>query len=83
MIVTARDTSAMDETSDWLINNGIVYHSIWMRRKGDTRPAAEIKRDIIKDIEKNYGKVDLVFDDDERNIKMCREENIPYVKVSV
>lgn len=83
MIVTARDTTAMDETGEWLKKHGINYHSIWMRQKGDTRPASEIKREILKQIEKYYGTVDLAFDDDERNIKMFREENIPYVKVAV
>lgn len=83
IIVTARDESAKEETMQWLHNHGILYTGLYMRKIGETKPGKEVKREIINKIRDMYGSVDLAFDDDQRNIDMFIEENIPYVKVSV
>lgn len=71
IILTARDYTAYDETKLWLENNNINYSNILMRDVGDQRPAPVVKMEIInnwKSVNPN-SVIDLIIDDDERNIK--------------
>lgn len=79
-IVTARDEQAREETEVWLKKHHVYYTEIYMRPINVTKKAALVKRDCVLELERKYGKVDLILEDDIRNIKIFQEMGISVIK---
>ena len=70
IIVSGRDAVCRNETSRWLIENNILYNSIFMRPENDMRDDRLIKEEIfLKNIEPNYNVIAWVDD----RPKVCRK----------
>lgn len=80
IILTARDENARQETEIWLKKHNVKYTEIYMRQINQCKKAALVKKDCILEIQKKYGQITLIFEDDIRNIKMFQELQIPVIK---
>lgn len=80
IILTARDENARNETEVWLKKYNVNYSEIYMRQIGETIPASEVKKNCILKIQKKYGNIDLIFEDDIRNVKVFQDLNISVIK---
>ena len=82
IIVTGRDGSCLHETEQWLEKMGIYYDELFIRKKGDTRKDAVIKKEIfIKNIEPHYN-VKLIFDDRNQVVRMWRDLGLKCLQVA-
>lgn len=78
-IVSARSDLVEKETQDWLLNNGFVYHRLFMRTDGDFRPDDDLKREWI---EPHADRVICAFDDRSKVVRMWRKMGIPCFQVA-
>ena len=74
-IVSGRPDSHREETTTWLINNGVPFVSILMRRASDHRPDTDVKFEILRRYF-NPNNVEKVFDDRPSVIRMWRENGL-------
>lgn len=76
VVVTGRDEFCRTETQQWLVDNGISYDSLLMRKDNDKRKDSVIKEEIFwNQIDPNYN-VLAVFDDRDQVVSMWRELGI-------
>jgi predicted kinase len=73
ILVSGRDSSCREETTDWLLVNNILYDSLFMRPEGDYRKDVEIKKEIYENHIKDEYNVVAVFDDRNQTVKGWRE----------
>ena len=71
-IITGRDESLKNSTETWLDNNNVMYSDVLYRKEKDFRKSAEIKKELITDLLKDYN-VELIIDDAEPVVEMYRE----------
>jgi hypothetical protein len=76
-LLTARPESIHDDTVAWLREYEIRWDLLIMRGHRDHGPSTEMKRLAVEEL--RYAGFDpvLAIDDDQRNITMYEEENIP------
>ncbi len=80
-IVSGRKSECRKETEEWLKDNWVLYHKLFMRLDDDTRDDATVKEEIYKqNIEGKYN-VLWVFDDRDRVVKMWRKQELPCYQV--
>jgi len=48
LLVTGREDVCEQETKLWMEHNGVEYHKLFMRKKGDRRPDYILKNEIYK-----------------------------------
>ena len=70
--ITGRDESLKNSTETWLDNNNVMYSDVLYRKEKDFRKSAEIKKELITDLLKDYN-VELIIDDAEPVVEMYRE----------
>ena len=75
VFVSARPEDYREETEAWLKKNKMDYIALVMRRKGDSRPDTDVKRDIYNRYLKQYDVV-KVFDDRPAVIRMWEAEGL-------
>jgi beta-phosphoglucomutase-like phosphatase (HAD superfamily) len=75
IVSTARNEKIRKETMTKLLKNRIIFDHLYMRKDGDYRPSAEVKRGHLQEIMKNY-KVTAFIDDDIENCEMAKELGI-------
>lgn len=73
IIVSGREEVCKQETIDWLNMHQIPFNEIFMRKSGDKRNDAVIKREIWEEHIKDKFNVLGVFDDRDRVVKMWRD----------
>jgi hypothetical protein len=82
LIVSGRDEECRWQSEMWLHAQGISFHELFMRPKGDNRPDTEVKREIYeREIRDKYN-VLLVIDDRNSVVKQWREMGLPYFQVA-
>ena len=64
VFLTGRPERLRPQTADWLEAHGVGGHRLVMRRDGDHRPAAQVKRDLLLALAGGRT-VGIVVDDDE------------------
>lgn len=79
-IVSAREDSCKDDTVKWLEDNGIIYHSLLMRKTDDKRADDIVKEEIINKIQESCNII-AWFDDRLRVCKMVHSKGIPLLRV--
>jgi hypothetical protein len=82
VISTARPEFLREVTELWLAKHGLMPKQIYMRpndREGVPDP--EIKLAHLRDIQKRYGQPLVWADDNDANIEMLRENNVPVIHV--
>lgn len=81
IVVTARMERHSFVTTLWLSENGAAdYDKIYFRKNFDPRPDAEVKREILRQIEKDY-KVVHAWDDNPSIIALWESEGIPVTHI--
>lgn len=75
-IWTGRSDNVKDRTVQWLVNAGVPYDQLIMRRYGDQRPTVSIKRDWLNDNPVPRERVLCAYDDDPQIIKMLNSEQV-------
>lgn len=82
IIVSGRDSICGQETVDWLKENNIEYHELFMRKQGDSRKDTEIKHEIYTNkIEGKYNVLG-VFDDRDQVVEMWRRLGLKVYQVN-
>lgn len=82
IIVSGRDVTCQNDTVNWLVENQIPFHEIYMRdntlvdKNGNKLDDTVIKRDIYNKWIKNRFNVRFVLDDRDRVVKMWRAEGL-------
>ena len=75
IISTARNEKVRKDTLKKLFDNRIIFDELYMRKDGDYRPSAEVKKEHLQDIMKKY-EVEAFIDDDIENCDMAKELGI-------
>ena len=82
LVSTARPEYLRDVTELWLAKHGLTPKQIYMRPNDqEGTPDAEIKFEHLQDILKRYGKPIVWADDNDSNIAMLRENDVPVIHV--
>lgn len=82
IIVSGRTDDCFSETRKWLIaKTGIVFEDLKMRKSGDSRNDAIIKREIYENEIKDKYNVLAVFDDRDRVVAMWRSLGLTCLQV--
>lgn len=78
ILVTGRPEEYRQATLDWLTDNVIPFHALWMRPSKDYRPDHVVKKDLLAKIKKCYGefRIDFVIDDRPSVVEMWRNEGL-------
>jgi len=77
LFVSGRESTCMGATSDWLIKHLDTYRfNLYMRKKGDHRKDAIIKKEIYDEYIKDKYNVLCVIDDRNQCVDMWREEGL-------
>lgn len=70
------------ETIDWLKRNGVPWHELIMRRRGDHTPDNVLKIGWVKDGQIPADRIVCVFDDRDKVVKARRQAGIPCFQVA-
>lgn len=77
VIMTGRPAEHYNTTWLWFkFWASYMPENIFMRPTGDKTPAAELKRQWVREMVANGIKIDAAYDDDKRNLEMYRQEGI-------
>lgn len=82
IIVSGRTDDCREETSKWLTDNFIAYNELHMRKTGDDRNDAIVKREIYEEHIKPKYNVQAVFDDRNRVVDMWRSLGLTCLQVN-
>lgn len=75
-IWSGRSESVRDKTEAWLDSNGITFNQLKMRPVGDSTPDDELKERWLDEAISAGNKVDFVFDDRPKVVRMWRRRGI-------
>lgn len=82
LIVSGRGQQQETVTLNWLFNNKIPFHSLYMRAEGDYRADDIVKSEILDDILSKGYKPTLVLDDRDRVVKTWRDRGLKVIQVA-
>ena len=82
IVVSGREDACRTETEQWLADNRIPYDEFYMRKSGDQRNDAIVKKEIYDEFIKPRFNVRFVLDDRDRVVKMWREEGLKVLQVA-
>lgn len=82
IILSGRTDDCKDVTEQWLQDNRIPYDEIHMRKAGDIRNDAIVKKEIYEEWVKPRFNVRFVLDDRDRVVKMWRDEGLKVLQVA-
>lgn len=82
IIFSGRKDICRAETEKWLKENGIIYTALFMRSSDDNRSDDIVKREMLHEVEKNYGPVVGVFDDRNKVVDMFRSIGLTVFQVN-
>lgn len=82
ILVSGRDAICRRETVDWLKENRIPFHHLFMRPERDSRKDVEIKQEIYDNEIKGKFSVTLVLDDRNQVVKMWRDNGLKCLQVA-
>jgi beta-phosphoglucomutase-like phosphatase (HAD superfamily) len=82
VIVTGRSESIRRETEDWLLQQGILYSELIMRKKNDRRKNSELKLEALEVLrQKGYMPL-MVFEDLPAAVQAWRAAGLPCAQVA-
>jgi len=82
LFVSGRTDSCREMTENWLRYRGIIFDELWMRKTGDTRNDAVVKREIFDTHIRHAYYVAGVFDDRNRVVEMWRSLGLTVFQVA-
>lgn len=81
VICTGRDEKCRKETEEWLNKHDLLYHSLYMRKKGDRRDDTIVKFELLEQIQDDGYDPVLVFEDRDRVVQMWRDAGLKCLQV--
>lgn len=81
ILVSGRDGCCMDETKQWLKDNGIQYDQLLMRGNGDNSPDMIIKKAIFDVYIRDNYNIEFVLDDRNQVVEMWRSLGLKCLQV--
>lgn len=82
IIVSGRDGSCVQETKDWLSENGIDYDALYMRSANDSRKDNIVKREIFDNHIRDQYNIRFVLDDRNQVVEMWRDLGLKCYQVA-
>lgn len=76
IILSGRNGESQPETEKWLLDNGIHYDELHMRKPGDTRKDSVIKRELFEEHIKDKYNVLFIVDDRDQVVDLWRSMGI-------
>lgn len=77
--VTGRPESLRRATRQWLTDLGLPDDVLYMRARGDYRPAPQVKLEIYRALEAQY-RLETIVDDDERVLEVLSAAGLPVMR---
>lgn len=74
ILLSGRDAVCRPETVEWLADNRVPFHHLYMRPEGDTRKDSIIKRELFETNIRDNFDVEFVLDDRNQVVDMWRNE---------
>jgi hypothetical protein len=74
--VTGRPEYLRRPTRNWLADQGLPTDVLYMRTRGDFRPAPQVKLEVYRRIAVDY-EIDVILDDDTRVVEELRSAGFP------
>jgi phosphoglycolate phosphatase-like HAD superfamily hydrolase len=81
VLLTARPTTILDITVEWLNRNGLRWDLLVMRPAADYLPSPDAKRLAVRELRAAGFDLRLAIDDDRRNVDMFHAEGIPCIYI--
>lgn len=82
VISTARPERLRDQTEKWLAIHGLTPDAIYMRPNDQEDVSdPEIKQNHLESIKEQYGNPHVWVDDNDANIRMLKQNNVPVIHV--
>jgi len=82
IILSGRDDSCYEDTKNWLKDNSIPFDYLYMRKTGDKRKDAIVKKEIYDEKIKGKFNIRFVLDDRSQVVKMWREQGLKCFQVA-
>lgn len=82
VVMSGRDESCRDLTSDWLLEHDIFYDHLFMRPAGDMRPDNLIKAELFDAYVRDNFDVQFVLDDRDQVVEMWRRMGLTCLQVA-
>ena len=78
VFASGRNETTRENTDKWLRDNNFIrYNRLYMRKENDFRSDTIVKKEILDEIIKDYGKKpDMVFDDRPGVVQMWRDNGV-------
>lgn len=82
IVMSGRDDDSQEVTEQWLKNHHIPYDEIHMRKTGDKRDDAIVKRELFDEFVRGKYNIHFVLDDRDRVVKMWRDLGLTCLQVN-
>jgi acid phosphatase class B len=82
IFVSGRQDHCRKETMDWLIDHGVEFDELFMRKTRDFRPDNEVKAELYHQYIEDEFDIELVLDDRDRVVKMWRDLGLRVLQVA-
>lgn len=81
-IFSGRDSISINETTEWLKQNGVVFDFLKMRPQGNHIPDDVLKKQWLDALREDGASILCVFDDRDKVVKMWRDNGITCMQVN-
>lgn len=85
-IITGRSDEIRDETSEWLLDRGVLFDRMYMRKKGDHREDCVVKSELLdqllKDCKITIDQIGGMFEDRQQVVDMFRARGLRVYQVA-
>lgn len=82
IVMSGRDEICRPETEQWLHDNEIKYHRLYMRPEKDMRPDEVVKKELFEKHVEPFYNVDYILDDRNKVVKMWRSLGLKVLQVA-
>ncbi len=82
LLVSGRKDKFKQQTLEWLLNKGIYYDAIFMRKTEDNRKDVIVKKEIYNDFIKDKYHILFVLDDRNQVVEFWRSINLTCLQVA-
>jgi hypothetical protein len=82
ILCSGRSDDLRAASEDWLNENGIPFHQLYMRSEGDNRPDSIVKVELLDRIREEWGDPYLWFDDRNSVVDAIRTAGVRVLQVA-
>lgn len=74
ILCSGRNERNRPETVEWLKQQGVNYHELWLRKDNDKRQDAVVKREMLQNVDKS--RILFIVEDRSRVVEIWRSEGL-------